>query len=225
MNKIKIIGAGGIGSHLVEPLARYLSYAQEPTEITIIDGDSYEEKNRTRQRFSVLGNKAEVLAQDLQQKFPQIRFKAVTRYVSDENVISLIREHDVVFLCVDNHAARKIVSDRCEELDNITLINGGNDYTDGDVFIYDKCDGNDAKECNRTLTECFPEIKNAEMPEGLGCQEETENSPQLLFMNLTIAAFMCNCYYAFLQKEVDFERICLDIKTFRSRTKPEKWRE
>ena len=51
--KIKVVGAGGIGSYLIEPLSRYLSYCKDSCEITVIDGDLYEDKNLQRQKFSL----------------------------------------------------------------------------------------------------------------------------------------------------------------------------
>jgi Dinucleotide-utilizing enzymes involved in molybdopterin and thiamine biosynthesis family 2 len=60
-----IIGAGGIGSHLAEPLARLLTcHANARPVMRIVDGDVYEHKNAERQMFSYrdLGkNKAEAL--------------------------------------------------------------------------------------------------------------------------------------------------------------------
>lgn len=227
--KVKMIGAGGIGTHLIDPLARYLSHTGDNIEITVIDGDIYEDRNRERQQFSEIGNKAEVTVAELRQKFPNIHFKSQPTYIDKSNVISLIRERDEVFLCVDNHNTRNTVSKRCEELDDVLLISGGNDYTDGDVFVFSKKGGNDGKKFNRTMTDLFPKIANPEdsnpasltEAERQGCQREAQQNPQLLFMNLAIASIMCNCYYAHEQGKLNFERVCVDILTQCSRTKPE----
>jgi molybdopterin/thiamine biosynthesis adenylyltransferase len=224
--KFKVIGAGGIGGHLIEPLARYLSYAEGSPEVTVIDGDVYEDRNRERQRFTANENKAEHTAALLKKEFPKIhvRFKSV--YVTDENVISNIREGDVVFLCVDNHATRKLVSDRCEELDNVTLISGGNDYTDGNVILYRRKDG---KDVGKPPTKLHPEIatptdKNPGIltdAERQGCQREAQTNPQLLFANLAVASAMLNVYYAVEQEKANFEQVYVDIVTQRSRPTPE----
>jgi len=228
--KIKVIGAGGIGSYFIEPMARYLSHSEDDVEITIIDGDTYEDRNRERQCFSELGNKAEVTVRDLQLKFPKIHFKAKPEYISKSNVISSIRDGDEVFLCVDNHNTRRTVSRRCEELDNIALFSGGNEYTDGDVNVYIRKDGKDGKEFNRPMTALFPKIAEPEdqnpgdltEEERQGCEQEAQTNPQLLFTNLAIASHMCNCYYAYEQGKLNFERVCVDILTQCARTKPEK---
>lgn len=226
MKKIKIIGVGGIGGYLIEPLSRYLNHTQNEVEVTVYDGDTYEEKNKNRQRFSLYENKAQHTVKILKDEFPRIHFRFKSEYLTDKNVISAIRENDVVFLCVDNHATRKLVSDRCEELDNVTLISGGNDYTDGNVIVYIRKDANDVTKSPTQLhskianpTDENPGLKKQERS---GCEEESVSNPQLLFTNLAIASAMCNCYYAWENNKVNFEQVYLDIATQRMRPSPDK---
>lgn len=224
--KVKIIGLGGIGTYLVEPLCRYLSYLPDYSEVTLIDGDSYEEKNRERQQFDRCENKALVSSENLKIKFPKVHFRYKGEFITDDNVITTIREGDYVFLCVDNHATRKVVSDRCEELDNVVLISGGNDYTDGNVIYYVRKDGNDV---NRSPTAIFPKIANPTdknpgdltQAERTGCAREAETNPQLLFMNLAIASCMCNVFYAHEKDRAKFEQVYVDIMTQRSKPSPD----
>lgn len=215
--KIKVIGSGGIGGHLLEPLARYLSYVDDYCEITVIDGDDYEERNRERQRFSDFGNKAEETVGLLKDNFHKIHFRSKGEYVTDDNIITMIRENDIVFMCVDNHATRKLVSDRCGELDNVILISGGNNYTDGDVLIYLRKNGEDATPPLTALSEIanYKDKNPGEFSEEerQGCQQEAQTNPQLLFMNLDIASSMLNCYYAYEQGCLDFNRVFSDIET------------
>lgn len=227
IKKFKVIGAGGIGSHLIEPLARYLNYTETNSEITVIDGDKYEEKNRQRQKFVDCGNKADQTVSLLKGHFPKVHIRSKPEYVTDSNIITTIREEDIVFLCVDNHATRKLVSDRCEKLKNTTLISGGNDYTDGNVIVYGKKNG---KEFGKPPTKLDRKIANPEdknpgdvIVDRTGCQQEVESSPQLLFTNLAIASTMLNCYYAYEQEKVGFEQVYVDIVTQRSRPSPEKY--
>jgi molybdopterin/thiamine biosynthesis adenylyltransferase len=225
--KIKVIGVGGIGTYLIEPLVRYLnSQDKDIVEVTVIDGDKYEERNRERQRFEQCNNKAEQTVEILRKQFPRIYFKVKAEYLTADNVITNIRENDHVFLCVDNHATRKLVSDRCQELDNVLLISGGNDYTDGNVIIYIRKNG---KNITKSPTELYksianPEDKNPGESTGVraGCEAEAQVHPQLLFTNLAIASWMLNCYYAFEQDKVFYEQIYVDILTGRSRPAPEK---
>lgn len=223
--KIKVIGSGGIGGHLIEPLARYLSYTDDACEVTIIDGDKFEERNRERQRFETCENKATHTVNMLKNQFPKVHFRSKEEYVTDDNIITTVRENDVIFLCVDNHDTRKLVSDRCEELDNVTLISGGNDYTDGNVILFRKENGRDV---GKAPTKLYPKIANPEdknpgklsNEERQGCQREAEAHPQLLFANLAIASAMLNVYYAVEQGKANFEQVYVDILTQRSRPSP-----
>ena len=215
--KIKVIGAGGIGGHLVEPLARYLSYGDDYAEITIVDGDKFEDRNKERQRFTENENKAEHTVGLLKEEFPKIHFRSKGEYITEDNVISTIREGDVVLMCVDNHATRKLVSDRCADLDNVTLISGGNDFTDGDVIIYSRKNGKDVTKPLTALSEIAnPSDKNPGTlsdEERQGCEQEAQANPQLLFMNLDIASLMLSCYYAHEQGNLNAHRVFSDIKT------------
>lgn len=226
IQKIKIIGAGGIGCYLIEPLARYLSYSDKRSEITVIDGDKYEERNRERQQFSECRNKAEETVDRHKKDFPKIHFRAKSEYITEDNVITSIREGDTVFLCVDNHATRKLVSERCSELDDVTLISGGNDYTDGNVICYIRKDGEDV---TKSPIDLHPKIANPEDKnpgdfsdaERQGCQQQAQQQPQLLFMNLAIASMMLNCYRKYEQDKVNFHQVYVDIETLRTRPSPD----
>jgi molybdopterin/thiamine biosynthesis adenylyltransferase len=226
--KIKVVGVGGIGGYLIEPLARYLSYCEDSCEITVIDGDVFEERNKERQRFTAYENKAENTVAQLKEQFPKIHFRAKPEYLTEDNIITSIREGDVVFLCVDNHATRKLVSDRCEELDNVNLISGGNDYTDGNIIVYQRKNG---KDIGKPPTKLYakiaqPEDKNPGQlteAERQSCQREAQTNPQLLFTNLAIASTMLNCYRRVEQDNVNFEQVYVDIQTLRSRTAPDKF--
>lgn len=223
--KIKIIGLGGIGSYLTEPLCRYLEHTGDLIELTVVDGDKYEEKNKNRQQFDHLDNKAAVTAALIRSKFANVQVKSKPEYVTDDNVTSIVRENDTVFLCVDNHATRKVVSNRCKELDNVTLISGGNDFIDGNVIYYRRQNGNDA---TKAPTDLYPEIANPQdkipgTEKTQSCETQAETNPQLLFTNLAIASCMCNVYYAHEQGKASFEQVYLDILTQRSRPAPEKF--
>lgn len=224
--KVKVVGAGGIGSHLLEPLARYLCYTEDHIEITVIDGDQFEERNKERQRCTSFENKAKNIVSSISAQFPKVHFRTKGEYITDGNVITLIREGDVVFLCVDNHATRKLISDRCQELDDVLLISGGNDYTDGNVILYSRKNG---KDVGRPLTKIHPSIaaptdKNPGTltdQERQGCQAEARTNPQLLFTNLSIASIMLNVYYAYEQGKANFEQVYVDILKQRMRPSPD----
>ncbi len=83
--KVKVIGAGGIGGALLLPLSRYLNFNGGPAVITVIDGDSFEEKNHQRQMFQGYGNKAEVTVNLLKSLFAKVDFRARGEYLTPES--------------------------------------------------------------------------------------------------------------------------------------------
>ena len=196
---IKIIGLGGVGSILCDNLSRYLNYSDDlKANVDLIDGDYYELKNNARQTFSNTGDKANVKCTELSYMFNKVRFRDFNEFINDDNVSSLITEDSIVFLCVDNHLSRKIISDHCETLNNVTVISGGNEYTDGNVQLYKREGG---VNLTASLTEYHPEIDYPEdlSPEDMSCEELSKSEPQLLFTNLTVATIMCWMFYAIHQ--------------------------
>ncbi|MBI2902733.1 MAG: ThiF family adenylyltransferase [Candidatus Methylomirabilis oxyfera] len=212
---ITLIGIGGIGCALAPFLARYLQaerqLTREEVRITLVDGDAFESKNAVRQSFETLGNKAKVKASELARSFPDLSFRAVPEFVTAANLPHLIKTGNLVFLAVDNHATRRAVSRRCEELSEVVLISGGNDFTYGNVQIYVRQDGQDI---TLPLTRFHPEIADPKdrSPAEMSCEElAQEGAPQLLFMNLGVACAMLNAFYAWRSGQLRYGEVYLDI--------------
>lgn len=222
---IRVIGLGGIGSHLVSNLGRFL-WSQNAKELDIqlklMDGDHYEPINQERMSFPLLGghnNKAIAKAVELADAFgDRLPIRPLNEYLAPENIASVVIDGDILFLAVDNHQTRKLVSDHCEKLDTIVLFNGGNDGVDGNergtfgnVQIYERREGKDLK---NPITRFHPEIEKAEdrAPYDIGCEDLAQGSaPQLLFTNLAVASAMLNTFYAWLLDELPYEEVYLDI--------------
>jgi len=216
INQVKVIGIGGIGSHLVFPLCRYLDALSEKAYVTLIDGDQFEPKNSDRQEFFDFGNKAEVTAERFKTSFPELPIEAKPWYVTEENLFLCIKTRDVVFLCVDNHATRKLVSDYCKTLSNVLIISGGNEHTDGNVQIYLRKSG---KDVTPSLTHLHPEIASPKdrNPAEMSCEELANNSaPQLIFTNFMVAACMLAAFWMVNsrgKKEVRYSEQYFDLET------------
>jgi molybdopterin/thiamine biosynthesis adenylyltransferase len=193
---IKVIGLGGIGSHLISPLCRYLdASSEEKPHLVFIDGDSYEARNADRQEFLDVGNKAEISAERMKRDFPGLQVEAKPQYVTEENIFFLINDGETVFLAVDNHATRKIVSAHCQTLTDIVLISGGNEFLDGNVQIYIR-----EKGCDLTppITYLHPEIANPEdkNPAEMSCEELARSGvAQLIVTNLAASVHMLSAYW------------------------------
>ena len=206
--KVKVIGTGGIGGCLLDVLCRVLNYGSslysfDEVDVALIDGDTYEERNRDRQSFRNRGNKAEDWLKRLEEDYPNLFFKAHPTYVSEENIGMLLQSGDVVFLCVDNHKTRRLVSRYCEdELDNVVLFSGGNDLTDGSLQVFIRKDG--WNQCLPLDSVYHPEIADPqdehpdEVEEREGCLEEAAAAPQLLIANNMAASMMLNAFHGWL---------------------------
>lgn len=215
---IKIIGLGGVGSILVERLCRFLNYTRGVNaNITLIDGDEYEAKNYERQEFSTFGNKAEVKASDLDIQFPDIEIDVFPAFVNEVTTAEVIKEGDIVFLCVDNHKTRNIVNSYCKNIKNVTLISGGNELVDGNVQIYIRKDGSDV---TPDIASYHPEIADPDdqLPEDLSCEQLSQSDPQLYFANLGVATIMCWSFYnAVIKNDIQASEVYFDITQMSSR--------
>ena len=200
-----LVGAGGIGTWLAAGLVRLLEWKFPGSALIIVDGDTFEEKNKERQDFIKLGNKAVVKAAELVPQFPNTTIIPLAKWVVDDNFAGvvdddspkitasqLIREGDVVFAVVDNFAARKIIFDAATKLNNVDVFTGGNDDDlFGSIYHYQKRDG---VEITAHPAEYHPEYDNPpdKNPGELSCQDraQIEGGTQLLATNMAVASFI-----------------------------------
>lgn len=192
MLNVRVVGCGGVGGCLLNVLPRYLAHLKDyAPNLTIVDGDTYTNENSQRQEFTRLGNKAEITAERLRRSYPSLMISPATNYVTGINVGLVIKEGDLVFCCVDNHATRKLISDHCETLKNVVLFSGGNDEFDGDVEVHIRKNGVDV---TRPITYLQPKLQNPkdQNPGDLtpGCDVLAQSSPQFLATNNLVAALM-----------------------------------
>src|SRR5262245_15029150 len=218
--RVKVIGLGGIGCIVLEYLAVFLKGLAQSVRLVLIDGDAAEAGNTRRMVFHKFGNKAEVKAAEVLSWLGQsdVAVAAVPEYVTPENVARLVREGDHVFLCVDNHATRKLVSDHCGTLESVVLVSGGNDGVEpprqrgtyGNVQIYVRKEG---KDVSASLTRFHPEIANpkGKLPTELSCVELAQSVPQILFTNLAVASAMLNAYFAWTCGRLAYQEVKLDV--------------
>lgn len=189
-----LIGAGGTGSHLIGPLVQLLKFHPEGTnEITLIDGDVYENSNATRQVFDEanLGeNKAQATAKRLnnpnittipqfidQEKFSRILEKTVAK---DESIL--------VITAVDNHATRNAVIKALDEENytNFVMVSPGNSYDQGQVVLYVKEDGEEKTTHPFKKYNEIAEPADA-IPGAAGCTAHLASTPQLITANMGAA--------------------------------------
>jgi hypothetical protein len=215
---IKLVGLGGVGSPVAQALTQFLGVSAPGTTLFLIDGDSFEERNRARVAFQGGGNKAVSKAQELTTTCHSgVAIVPVPKFVTPYNVHRLLGERDVVLSAVDNHSTRRCLSNRCRRLRDIVLISAGNDGiehgregTFGNVMIYERVSGRDV---TSPLTKYHREIARPrdKRPDEMGCMAIALSSPQLLFTNLAAAAAMLGTFYAWLTGRVNYEEVFFDI--------------
>ncbi|MBP7828679.1 MAG: ThiF family adenylyltransferase [Kiritimatiellae bacterium] len=227
---VKIVGLGGTGSQVARGLCLYLGAAAADSRIVLLDGDAFEPANASRMFFSRPGNKAEVLREDLLPFLADSRVTllAAGEYVTAENLPRWIQSGDIVFLCVDNHATRKLVGDFCAGRGaapapaDLTLISGGNDGiettpegevrrgTYGNAQVYLRRNGADV---TPDLSRFHPEIAapRDRLPTDKGCSELMDSVPQLFFANLLVASVMLNTFYLLACGALGYHEIAFDL--------------
>jgi hypothetical protein len=216
---IRLIGLGGIGGIVTRMLARFLNAMAVPSTLYLIDGDTYEPRNRERMAFHTFGNKAVVMAQELVHDFEQLIVLPVATYISPENITELITAGDLCFLMVDNHASRHLIATHCEQLHDIVLLSGGNDGMDaehpgtfGNCQLFIRQEG---VSLTNPLTRFHPEIAQPQdnPPYALSCAELLQaGAGQLLFTNLAVASAMLNTFLSWLvHGQPPYEEVYLEI--------------
>jgi molybdopterin/thiamine biosynthesis adenylyltransferase len=217
--RVTVIGCGGVGGHLAPNLCHYLHAERRPAHVTLVDGDAFEPRNRSRMRFTGCENKALATARELAAAFGDVlTIEPVPSYVTTENVGALVVERSVVFLAVDNHATRRLVDEHCARLDDVVLISGGNDGVEdghtgtyGSVQVVRRAGG---RALTSSLRRFHPEIETPQdrHPGELDCLALAQGgAPQLLFTNLAVASAMLSAFYGVERDVAAYEEVYLDI--------------
>ena len=117
-----VAGCGGLGGYLIEMLLRL-----GVGEIRAADGDVFEASNLNRQLLSspsTLGSgKAAAAAARAREINPEVRFAAVSDFVTEENAAELVKGCDAVLDALDNITARRLLATACAEA-GVPLIHG-----------------------------------------------------------------------------------------------------
>lgn len=207
--EIIIVGLGAGGSQIVHFLTQYLNFHSQDNVVVLVDGDTFESRNEQNQRFRRMGNKAEVKRDELREDFPNVRFRAMATYVHEENVVDIIPEDAIVFMCVDNHRTRSLINRHCQGLANVVLINGGVENYDGDVWIYIRRNGRDI---TPDMTYRHPEIAQPTdtAPFEKSCEQVMQSDPARIFSVLAVVDWMIVAFGNYLSDKVTYYQIYID---------------
>lgn len=117
--KVLMIGAGGIGNYCA------IGCAEKGMQLTVIDGDKYENRNKNRQIYCETGEfKSQRLCEIIKKQYNLV-WDARTEFFKGEDY-----DVDLVIGCVDTIEARALISEWAE-VKNIPYIDGGVSETKG----------------------------------------------------------------------------------------------
>ena len=151
--KVLVIGAGGLGS----PLIQYLAAAGVGT-LAVADFDTLEIHNLNRQIIHQEKNvgklKVESASEFVAALNSDVHFIPIKEKVTSENVQHIISPYDIIIDCSDNFTTRYMVNDTCVELGK-TLVYGSVLSFEGQVALFNY-------QGSKNLRDLFPEPPNRE---------------------------------------------------------------
>jgi len=189
---ITIIGCGGIGSWL----GRLLSKQVLGSSLTLMDGDTVEDRNLDRQLFSMadIGKmKCDCLKDKLDKR---VHVECIPEYFIgsnlDDNPLSFM------FVAADNHPAR-LQALRYADRNQSKVIIAANEYTDAEAYFYDY----QWKDTPRDPRIYYPEISSDHTGDpAMPCTgAEQEAAPQLAISNSLAASYAAWLYWFWTVKQ------------------------
>ena len=130
-SKAAVVGCGGLGGNILELLAR-LGIGS----ILAIDGDIFQESNLNRQRLccerSLGKNKAITVLSKIKQINSSISIQPCSHFINTQNIVSIIKDYDVIIDALDNIPLRFVIEKACRKL-KIPFIHGAINGLQGQV--------------------------------------------------------------------------------------------
>ena len=179
-----LIGAGGIGCFLAPALSRMV---KDPQEICIVDQDTVEKKNLSRQMYTkehIGENKALILAMSIASQCDQTWFNEGT----------MIKPNSVLFCCADNIPCRRDTLMVADRTDSVAVI-GGNETWSSEAYIYfPKWNGSEYDP--RVYYPKLLTVNTGRPDDPCHSAKTDDETPQTIMANMTAANFMVRLYFA-----------------------------
>lgn len=203
------LGAGGTGGDFVKEFAKELLDYPD-SYLLIIDGDTVEDKNRSRQPFGtgdLQQKKAAVLMEGLTKDYPELNGRIFSHlsYIDDvEQLDDAIREvglsdaYVCLIGCVDNNRARQVLHMYYALHDNMVYIDSGNEFDYGQVVTAVKKNG---VQMSPTAGHYFHEMLTDTSPKASeqSCGQINQSVPQHQVTNLIAADIVYDVMAGFLR--------------------------
>jgi len=120
--RVCVVGCGGLGGNVIEMLGR-LGIGN----ITAIDGDVFDDSNLNRQILSTESNigqsKSLVAKERMKNINSDVTLNAVQSFLTEENAMDLLKNHDVIIDALDNVKMRMVLQEKAKVL-NTPLVHG-----------------------------------------------------------------------------------------------------
>lgn len=173
-----VIGAGGVGSWLTPALCLLIG----PDKVTVVDGDTLEEKNMNRQLFKKehIGNNKAYALSSLYHCSYQPEYYSMGRF--------FVGEEDWLIVCADNHPARRAALNEADAR-SCRVIIAANETHSAEAYYYNRgWRGGDLDP-----REYYPELLTGNdgdpLAQAIGCTGEAqEQNPQLVTANFMAAS-------------------------------------
>lgn len=203
---VHVVGVGGAGTLLLEPLIRLLTYhPQGTTNIVLHDGDHYEPKNAARQLFDpiCLGqNKAVAAAERYESICPALVPYAgyLTYDKLAQNLEDYCSQSPLIILTVDRDKVRHNLIKALDDssCDNFACILPGNEFRTASCVIHQRVNG------VYRFPHPFDTVTNYGFPEDTepgACGEVAVERPQLICANFASACITLDVVYSLLEDE------------------------
>ena len=131
MNKIHVIGTGGIGGWIIEAFNKSRNLIPDSHSLLLWDKDKIEEKNLDRQFFT----KRDIGRHKSKSFGERYGFQYMTEWFTDR---SEVNDNDIIIVCADNNGARLSSLNVCDMKNNVLVFIGANETIDAESYVYKK---------------------------------------------------------------------------------------
>lgn len=187
---VDVVGVGGTGSALIEPLARLLKYSTpSPLELTLWDGDIVEVNNLERQAFTQ-SDLGEYKVQSTKKRLVEllkdsiVTLKTYRVYVNKSIYLKALQNRQGVTLvipCVDNVKTRSDLMKAIRDSNkDVIFMSPGNGLDEGQVITWASIKGQEYGNARLDFDPFYQEPPDA-IPNA--CYKDYNKSPQLITAN------------------------------------------
>jgi molybdopterin/thiamine biosynthesis adenylyltransferase len=211
---IDLIGVGGIGTALAEPLARLLMYIlDKPKLLTLWDGDTVEDKNLQRQNFTLdeVGKSKVFPTQERLERIldnSEVTLGTCKFYVNESIYTKALSKREgstLVITSVDNVKTRSDIMKAIRSSGkDVVMVSPGNGLDDGQVITWAGIQGIEYGICRLDFDEDYinpPDL----IPNS--CTKAYASTPQLITANVMAASVTIQLLHRLFTEGEFFEEV------------------